>query len=62
MDLLQWNNNIFIIKLDNYFFVSVDRQTFLCFEMTSNLCDTSPLTVTECINVFSITAIANDIY
>ena len=30
-------------KLDNYFFVSADRQTFLCFEMTANLRDTSPL-------------------
>ena len=32
-----------IIKLDNYTFVSVDRQTFLGFEMTSNSRDTSPL-------------------
>ena len=30
-------------KLDNYFFVSADRQTFLGFEMTVNLRDTSPL-------------------
>ena len=30
-------------KLDNYFFVSADRQTFLGFEMTANLRDTSPL-------------------
>ena len=27
-------------RLDNYFFVSVDRQTFLGFEMTSHLHDT----------------------
>ena len=33
----------FITKLDNYIFVSVDRQTFLGFEMTSNSRDTSPL-------------------
>ena len=30
-------------KLDNYFFVSADRQTFLGFEMTANLRDTSAL-------------------
>ena len=30
-------------KLDNYFFVSVDRQTFLGFEMASNSRVTSPL-------------------
>ena len=30
-------------KLDNYFVVSADRQTFLGFEMTVNLRDTSPL-------------------
>ena len=30
-------------KLDNYFFVSADRQTFLGFEMTANLSDSSPL-------------------
>ena len=30
-------------KLDNYFVVSADRQTFLGFEMTSNSRDTSPL-------------------
>ena len=30
-------------KLDNYFFVSADRQTFLGFKMTANLRDTSPL-------------------
>ena len=30
-------------KLDNYFFVSDDRQTFLGFEMTANLHDTSLL-------------------
>ena len=30
-------------KLDNYFFVSAERQTFLGFEMTRNLRDTSPL-------------------
>ena len=30
-------------KLDNYFFVSADRQTFLGFEMTANLSDTSSL-------------------
>ena len=30
-------------KLDNYFVVSADRQTFLGFEMTANLRDTSPL-------------------
>ena len=29
-------------KLDNYFVVSADRQTFLGFEMTANLRDTSP--------------------
>ena len=30
-------------KLDNYFFVSADRETCLGFEMTSNLRDTAPL-------------------
>ena len=30
-------------KLDNYFVVSADRQTFLGFGMTANLRDTSPL-------------------
>ena len=30
-------------ELDNYFVVSADRQTFLGFEMTANLCDTSLL-------------------
>ena len=30
-------------KLDNYFFVSADRQTFFSFEMTANLRDASPL-------------------
>ena len=30
-------------KLDNYFVFSADRQTFLGFEMTANLHDTSPL-------------------
>ena len=30
-------------KLDNHFFVSADRQSFLGFEMTANLHDTSPL-------------------
>ena len=30
-------------KLDNYFFVSANRQTFLAFEMTANLSDSSPL-------------------
>ena len=30
-------------KLDNYFVVSTDRQTFLRFEMIANLRDTSPL-------------------
>ena len=30
-------------KLDNYFFVSVDRQTFLGFKMTAKLRDTSLL-------------------
>ena len=30
-------------KLDNYFFVSADRQTFLGFKMTANVRDTSPL-------------------
>ena len=29
-------------KLDNYFFDFADRQTFLSFEMTANLRDTSP--------------------
>ena len=33
-------------KLDNYFVVSADRQTFLGFEMTANLRDTFPLTIT----------------
>ena len=32
-------------KLDNYFFVSADRLTFLGFEMTANLRDTSPLNI-----------------
>ena len=30
-------------KLDNYFVVSADSQTFLGFEMTANFRDTSPL-------------------
>ena len=30
-------------KLDNYFIVSADRQTFFGFEMTANFRDTSPL-------------------
>ena len=30
-------------KLDNYFVTSADRQTFLGFEITANLCDTSSL-------------------
>ena len=30
-------------KLNNYFVVSADRQTFFGFEMTANLPDTSPL-------------------
>ena len=30
-------------KLDNYFVVSADEQTFLGFEVTANLCETSPL-------------------
>ena len=30
-------------KLNNYFFVSANRQTFLGFEMMANLRDTSPL-------------------
>ena len=30
-------------KLDSYFVVFADRQTFLGFEMTANLRDTSPL-------------------
>ena len=32
-------------KLDNYFVVSADSQTFLGFEMTANFRDTSPLSV-----------------
>ena len=32
-------------KLDNYIFVSSDRQTFLGCEMTANLRDTSPLII-----------------
>ena len=31
-------------KFSNYFFVSAERQTFLAFEMTAHLRDTSPLT------------------
>ena len=31
-------------KLDNYFFVSAERQTYLGFETTANLHDASPLT------------------
>ena len=31
--------------LHNYFVVSADRQTFLGFEMTANLRDTSPLSL-----------------
>ena len=30
-------------KLDNYFVVSADSQTFLGFEITANFRDTSPL-------------------
>ena len=37
-------------KLDNYFFVSADRQTFLGFEMTANLHDTSLLTLLKKLN------------
>ena len=36
-------------KLDNYFVVSADRQTFLGFEMTANLADTSPLRCQSCV-------------
>ena len=32
-------------KLDNYFVVSADRQTFSGFEMTANLRYTSPLSL-----------------
>ena len=32
-------------KVDNFFVVSADRETFLGFEMTANLRDTSPLTI-----------------
>ena len=35
-------------KLDNFFFVSADRQTFLDFEMAANLHDTSPLNKKLC--------------
>ena len=34
-------------KLDNYFVVSADRQTFLGFKMTANFRDTSPLSQTR---------------
>ena len=34
-------------KVDNNFFVSADRQTFLGFEMTANLRDTSPLSLSK---------------
>ena len=34
-------------KLDNYFVVSADSQTFLGFEITANFRDTSPL---NCLN------------
>ena len=33
-------------KLDNFFVVSADSQTFLGFEMTANFRDTSPLRMT----------------
>ena len=39
--LLHWGGNY--NKVDNYFVVSADRQTFLGFEMTANLHDASPL-------------------
>ena len=39
-----WTRVIIYNKLDNYFVVSADRQTFLRFEMMANLSDTSPLT------------------
>ena len=32
-------------KLDNYFVVSANSQTFLGFEMTANFRDTSPLSI-----------------
>ena len=32
-------------KLDNYFVVSANSQTFLGFEMTENFRDTSPLSI-----------------
>ena len=41
-------------KLDNYFVVSADSQTFLGFEMTANLHDTSPLTIVH--DIMFITA------
>ena len=34
---------IIVNKLDNYFVVSADSQTFLGFEVTANFRDTSPL-------------------
>ena len=34
-------------KVDNFFVVSADRETFLGFEMTANLRDTSPLTIVQ---------------
>ena len=40
---MHWGDFIDINKLDNYFFVSAERQTFLGFKMTANLRDTSPL-------------------
>ena len=36
---------ISITRLDNYYFVSVDRKTFWGFEMTSNSLNTSPLRI-----------------
>ena len=39
---------IIYITVDNYFCVSADRKTFLDFEMTANLRDTSPLMDAQC--------------
>ena len=48
--------NIIYNKLDNYFFVSVDRQTFFGFEMTADLRDFSPLSISGKMNGYILNA------
>ena len=41
-------------KLDNYFVVSADSQTFLGFEMTANFRDTSPLSLISIVELGAV--------